>query len=47
LKNGEDPSAKPSLASIVVRDNNSLYDNYVIKMKNNDLAIYVDVLVAK
>jgi len=47
LKNGEDPSAKPSLASIVVLDNNSLYDNYVIKTKNNDLAIYVDVLVAK
>jgi hypothetical protein len=47
LKNGEDPSAKPSLSSIVVRDNNSLYDNYVIKTKNNDLAIYVDVLVVK
>jgi hypothetical protein len=45
LKSGEDPSAKPSLASIVVRNNKSMYDKYVIKTKNNDLAIYVDVLV--
>ena len=47
LKNGEDPSAKPSLATIVVRNNKSMYDRCVIKTKNNDLAIYVDVLVER
>ncbi len=47
LKNGEDPANRPTLASIVVRDDNSLYDNYVIKTINGDLALYVDVLLSK
>ncbi len=47
LKNGDDPSAKPSLASISVRNNKSMFHKYVIKNKNNDLAIYVDVIVEK
>jgi hypothetical protein len=47
LKNGEDPSTKPSLASVVIRNNKSIYNRYVIKTKNNDLAIYLDVLFEK
>ena len=47
LKNGEDPSAKPSLASIAVRNNKSMYDKYIIINKNNEMAIYVDVLVER
>jgi hypothetical protein len=47
LKNGEDPSAKPSLASIAVRNNRSMYDKYIIINKNNEMAIYVDVLVVR
>ncbi len=47
LKNGEDPSYGPTLASIVVLNDDSLYDNYVITTKTGDLALYVDVLVTK
>lgn len=47
LKNGDDPSGKPSLASIVVRDDESYYDNYIIKNRNNELAIYIDVITAQ
>jgi hypothetical protein len=47
LKDREDPANRPTLASIVVRDDNSLYDNYVIKTNNGNLALYVDVLVSK
>jgi hypothetical protein len=47
IKNGEDPTYGPTLASIVIQDDDSLYDNYVITAKNGDLALYVDVLVTK
>ncbi len=47
LKDGDDPAAKPSLASITVRNNRSVYDTYIIKNKNNDLAIYVDVVIER
>ncbi|MBP7738158.1 MAG: hypothetical protein KA369_19440 [Spirochaetes bacterium] len=47
LKDGEDPAYGPTLASIVIRNDNSLYDNYVITAKNGALALYVDVLVTK
>jgi hypothetical protein len=47
LKNGDDPSGKPSMATIVVRDDESYYDNYIIKNKKDELAIYVDALTAE
>jgi hypothetical protein len=47
LKDDEDPAYRPTLASIVVRDDNSLYDNYVIKANDGNLALYVDVLLAR
>ncbi len=47
LKDGEDPANRPTLASIVVREDNSLYNSYVIKNNNGDPALYVDVLVSK
>lgn len=47
LKNGSNPSNKPTLSAISLRDDGSLYDNYVIKTKNGKLALYVDVLVAR
>jgi hypothetical protein len=47
LKDGENPANRPTLASIVVRDDNSLYENYVTKTNNGDLVLYVDVLLSK
>ncbi len=47
LKDRQDPTNLPTLASIALRDDNSLYHNYVIKTKNGDLALFVDVLLAK
>lgn len=35
------------MASIVILNDDSLYDNYVITTKKGDLALYVDVLVTK
>ncbi|HOT45996.1 MAG TPA: hypothetical protein PLM53_17455 [Spirochaetota bacterium] len=47
LKEGQDPSNLPTLASIAVRDDNSIYDNYVIRTGSGDLALFVDVLIAQ
>jgi hypothetical protein len=47
LKNQEDPSGKPSMSTIVVRNDDSFYDTYVINTKDEKLAIYVDVVVEK
>lgn len=47
LKNGQDPANLPTLASIAVRDDNSVYEDYVIKTAEGDLALFVDVLIAK